>query len=119
VQQESMWVCTSLNETNYKDTAAQVVHSRRGRIYVATNEHAEGQKDQSREGLDWPKGLEVEAIVVMVIPPTVRAPALAGIAGGFLRLGGAGGAERRPEDRIGYAVGGEAVWVGVGGTLEN
>jgi len=57
--------------------------------------------------------------VVILIPPIVRAPALVGIAVGFLRLGGAGGAERRPEDRIGDAVGGEAVMVGVGGTLEN
>jgi len=74
-------------------------------------------KDQAREGLGCPKGLEVEAIVVIVIPPVVRVPALVGIAGGFLRFGGAGGAERRPEDRIGDA-GGEVVTVGVGGTLE-
>lgn len=53
----------------------------------------------------------MEAIVVIVTPVGVRGVALTGIAGGFLRLVGTGGAERRPEDEA------EEGDVGVGGTL--
>jgi len=44
---------------------------------------------------------EVEAIVVMVVPAFVLRVAAVGTAGGFLRFGGAGGADRRavvPDD---------------------
>lgn len=56
--------------------------------------------------------------MVIVTPAAVRGVALTGIAGGFRRLGGAGGAERRPEGEGREKVGDE-VMVGVAGTLAN